>query len=91
MARVSEEFDELLSEKQVKKTVKLAEDALKDAKRAQSRDDYLAMERALEGYSYHMKKLESGLHDGNVLHDEYEDVAKIVYEATSLVSQRFVE
>ena len=36
-AQDSEEFDEPLSEKQAKKTVKLAEDALKNAKRAQSR------------------------------------------------------
>ena len=83
IAQDSEEFDEPLSKKQAEKTVKLAEDALKDAKRAQSRDDTPKMERELERYSRHMNKLVRGLHDGNVLHDEHEDVAEIVAEATS--------
>ncbi len=82
-AQDSEEFDEPLSKKQAEKTVKSAEDALKDAKRAQSRGDTPRMDRALEGYSYHMDNLERGLHDGNVLHDEHKDVALIVAEATS--------
>jgi len=81
-AQDSAEFDEPLSKKQAEKTVKSAEDALKDAKRAQSRGDTPRMDRELERYSSHMNKLESGLHDGNVLPDEREDVAKIVYEAT---------
>ncbi len=83
MAQDSEEFDEPLSKKQAEKTVKLAEDALKDAQRAQGRGDHPGMERALEGYSRHMNKLEHGLNDGNVLHEEHEDVAAIVAEATS--------
>ena len=83
IAQDSEEFDEPLSKKQAEKTVKSAEDALKDAKRAQSRGDTPRMDRALEGYSYHMDNLERGLHDGSVLHDEHEDVALIVAEATS--------
>ena len=83
MSQDSEEFDEPLSKKQAEKTVKLAEDALKDAKRAQSRGDNPGMERGLEGYSRHMNKLERGLHDRNVLHDEHEDVAEVVAEATS--------
>lgn len=83
IAQDSEEFDEPLSKKQAEKTVKLAEDALKDANRAQGRGDNPGMERGLEGYSSHMNKLESGLHDRNVLHDEHEDVAEVVAEATS--------
>jgi len=83
IAQDSEEFDEPLSKKQAERTVKLAEDALKDANRAQSRGDNPGMERALERYSSHMNKLESGLHDRNVLHDEHEDVAEVVAEATS--------
>jgi len=83
IAQDSEEFDEPLSKKQAEKTVKLAEDALEDAKRAQGRGDNPGMERGLERYSRHMNNLESGLHDRNVLHDEHEDVAVIVAEATS--------
>jgi hypothetical protein len=82
MAQDSEEFDGPLSEKQAKKTVKSAEEALKKAKRAQGREDHPGMERRLEDYSYHMNNLQRGLNDGNVLPDEREDVAKIVYEAT---------
>ena len=83
VAQDSEEFDEPLSKKQAEKTVKLAEDTLKDANRAQGRGDNPGMERGLEGYSSHMNKLESGLHDRNVLHGEHEDVAEVVAEATS--------
>ncbi len=83
LAQDSEEFDEPLSKKQAEKTVKLAEDALKDAQRAQSRGDTPRMGRELERYSSHMNKLDSGLQDGNVLHDEHEDVAELVTEATS--------
>ena len=77
-----EKFDEPLSEKQAKRTVKSAEDALTSAKRAQGREDHSGMERGLEGYSHHMNNLQRRLYNGNVLPDEREDVAKIVYEAT---------
>ena len=40
------------------------------------------MERALEDYSHHMNKLELGIQQGIVLHDEHEDVAEFVAEAT---------
>ena len=82
-AQVSEEFDEPLSKKEAKETVKLAEDALENAELAQSRGDTIRMELELEHYSRHMIRLESGLHEGNVLHDEHEDVAEIVAQATS--------
>ncbi len=81
-AQDSEEFDEPLSKKEAEQTLKLAEDALENAKRAQSPHDTPGMEHALEDYSRHMNKLERGIHEGNVLHDEHEDVAEIVAEAT---------
>ncbi len=80
MAQDSEEFNQPLSKKQAKQIVKLTEDALKDAKRAQSRDDHPKMGRDLERYSYHMNNLERGLNNGNVPPDEHEDVAEIVPE-----------
>ena len=73
---------ELLTKKQAKKTLKCAENALKNAKRGQGREDHSDMKRALEDYSHHMNKLELGLHNGNVLPDEHEDVAGVVAEAT---------
>ena len=81
-AQDSEEFDEPLSKKEAEQTLKLAEDALENAKRAQSPHDTPGMEHELEDYSRHMNKLERGIHEGNVLHDEHEDVAEIVAEAT---------
>lgn len=81
-AQDSEEFGEPLSKKEAEQTLKLAEDALENAKRAQSPHDTPGMEHALEDYSRHMNKLERGIHEGNVLHDEHEDVAEIVAEAT---------
>ena len=81
-AQDSEEFDEPLSKKEAEQTLKLAEDALENAKRAQSPHDTPGMEHALEDYTRHMNKLERGIHEGNVLHDEHEDVAEIVAEAT---------
>ena len=81
-AQDSEEFDESLSKKEAEQTLKLAEDALENAERAQSPHDTPGMEHALEDYSRHMNKLERGIHEGNVLHDEHEDVAEIVAEAT---------
>ncbi len=81
-AQDSDEFDEPLSKKGAEQAVKLAEDALQNAERAQGRDDTPGMEHALENYSRHMNKLERGIHGGNVLHDEHEDVAQIVAEAT---------
>ncbi|MDA2930469.1 DUF5667 domain-containing protein [Acidobacteria bacterium AH-259-O06] len=82
MAQDSEEFDEPLSKKEAKQTVKLADEALEDAERAQRRGDTPGMERALENYSRHMNKLERGLHEGKVRQDEREDVAEIVAQAT---------
>ncbi len=81
-AQEADQSDEPLSRKEAGQTLKLAEDALENAKRAQSRDDISGMEHALENYSHHMNKLERGIHEGNVLHDEQEDVAEIVGEAT---------
>ena len=82
-AQDSGESGEPLSKKKAEQTVKLAEDALGNAERAQRHGDTPGMERALENYSRHMNKLERGIHEGKVLHDEREDVAEIVAEATS--------
>ena len=81
-AQDSDEFDEPLSKKEAGQTLKLAEHALENAERARRRDDIPGMDHALENYSRHMNKLERGIHGGNVLHDEHEDVAEIVAEAT---------
>jgi hypothetical protein len=81
-AQDSEEFDEPLSKKEAEQTLRLAEDALENAERAQSRDDIPGIDHALENYSRNMNKLERGIHEGNLLHDEHEDVAEIVAEAT---------
>ena len=70
-AQDSDEFDEPLSKKEAGQTLKLAEDALENAERAQRRDDIPGMEHALENYSRHMNKLEREIHEGNVLHDEH--------------------
>lgn len=81
-AQDSDEFDKPLSKQEAGQTLKFAEDALENAERAQRRDDIPGMKHALENYSRHMNKLERGIHEGNVLHDEHEDVAEIVAEAT---------
>ncbi len=81
-AQDSDEFDEPLSKKGAEQTVKLADEALANAERAQRRGDTPGMERALENYSRHINKLERTIHGGNVLHDDHEDVADMVFAAT---------
>ena len=81
-AQDSEEFDEPLSRKEAGQTLKLADEALENAERAQRRDDTPGMEHALENYSRHMNKLERTIHGGNVLQDDHGDVAQMVFDAT---------
>ncbi len=81
-AQDSEEFDESLSKQEAEQTLKLAEDALENAERAQRRGDTPGMEHALENYTRHINKLERTIHEGNVLHDEHGDVAQMVFDAT---------
>ncbi len=82
-AQDSEKFDEPLSKKEAEQTLKLADEALENAERAQRRGDTPGMERALKNYSRHINKLERTIHGGNVLHDDHGDVAYIVADATS--------
>jgi len=81
-AQDSEEFDEPLSKKEAEQTLKLADEALENAERAQSRGDTPGMERALENYTGHTNKLERTIHGGNVRQDEREDVAVMFFHAT---------
>ncbi len=77
-----EEFDEPLSKKEAEQTLKLADEALENAERAQRRSDTPGMERGLKNYSRHINKLERTIHGGNVRQDEREDVAEMFYDAT---------
>jgi hypothetical protein len=81
-AQDSEEFDEPLSKKEAEQTLKLADEALANAERAQRRGDTSGMERALENYSRHINKLERTIHGGNVRQDDHEDVAVMFFHAT---------
>ncbi len=71
-----------LSKKEAEQTLKLAENALENAERAQRRGDTPGMERALENYTRHINKLERTIHGGNVLQDDHGDVAQMVFDAT---------
>ncbi len=81
-AQDSDEFDEPLSKKEAEQTLKLADEALENAERAQRGGDSPGMERGLKNYSRHINKLERTIHGGNVRQDEREDVAEMFYDAT---------